>query len=299
MDWPHVLTLWSIDPSIVIGIAVAVVLYLRGWRPVALVGRGRPTRARNAAMFFAGLAVVVVSLESPIDALSAWLFTFHMTQHLLLIMVAAPLLVLGDPGLTMLRGVPLEFRRTVLRVASRQGWLHSVGHLLARLNTPVPVFVLFTADLYLWHWSRLFDLTLRNDTVHVLEHLCFLVTAVLFWGQLIDQRGFHSRLAYVPRALYAVAAGAAGNVLAMYFVFAPKPVYAGYAQLPRRLYGMSVLGDQQTAGAIMWIPVLFVFGAAFAIFLFKALQEDERLADATTYAEYGSFLSHSSGSTHT
>jgi cytochrome c oxidase assembly factor CtaG len=301
MGWPEVLTQWSFDPPVVIGLILAAALYWRGWRPLALIGKGRPSRTWNALAFYAGLIVVGVALESPIDVLSASLFTFHMIQHLLLIMVAAPLLVLGDPGVTMLRGVPLEVRRRVLRVLSEQTWVHRLGRVLVRLNTPATVFGIFMADLYLWHWSRLFNLTLQNDTVHIVEHLCFIVTAVLFWGQLIDQRALHPRLSYVQRALYGVAAGAAGNVLAMYLVFAPKPVYTGYAHIHSRLYGMTVLGDQQIAGAIMWVPVLFVFGGVFAICLFKALQEDERQADAATAVggQYAAYVPGSSGSTRT
>jgi cytochrome c oxidase assembly factor CtaG len=131
------------------------------------------------------------------------------------------------------------------------------------------------ADLYLWHWSLLFNLTLQNDTVHLVEHLCFLGTALLFWSQVIDQRAVHVRLSYAARAVYTVLTAAASNVLAMYFVFTPKPLYAAYASPAHRLYGMTPLGDQQIAGAIMWVPVLFLFGGAFAVCLYKALAEDE------------------------
>jgi putative membrane protein len=284
MTWPHVLTLWSFDPPILIGIALAAILYGRGWRPLTLVDHRRPVRGLNAAAFYAGLAVTFLALESPIDTLSAPLFTFHMIQHLLLIMVAAPLLILGDPGVTMLRGVPLAPRRRVLGSLARQPWAGAVAAIVGKVNTPSVVFAIFVGDLYFWHWSRMFNLTLQNDGVHITEHLCFLLTSMLFWGQLIDQRAIHLKLSYVQRALYAVAAGAAGNVLAMYFVFAPKPVYSAYAAVTHRPFGMTVLADQQIAGAIMWIPVLFLFGAAFAICLYKALQEDERQADEATRA---------------
>ena len=280
MAWPQVLSQWSVDPPILLLTALAALLYWRGWRPLTLVSDRKPIRGWNAAAFYTGLAALILALESPIDALSASLFTFHTIQHLLLIMVAAPLLLLGDPGVTMLRGVRLGIRRRSLSYLTQKSWSRLAGRALARLSTPVVALIVFTADLYLWHWSLLFNLTLTNNTVHLLEHTCFLFTAVLFWSQIIDQRAVYMRLAYVWRALYGVLAGAAGNVLAMYLVFAPKPLYAPYANLTSRPYGMTALGDQQIAGAIMWVPVLFIFGGVFAVCLFKALQEDERQSDA-------------------
>ncbi|HEX8918454.1 MAG TPA: cytochrome c oxidase assembly protein [Chloroflexota bacterium] len=278
MSWPAVLGQWSFDPSIVIGVILAAALYWRGQHGAVHVVASRRVAARrwNALAFYAGLGFVVLALESPIDVLSADLFTFHMVQHLLLIMVAAPLLVLGDPSVTLLRGIPLSLRRRTLgRLAGNRGirWL---GHRLSWLIYPRTVFMIFLADLYLWHWSWLFNLTLQNNIVHLLEHICFLGTALLFWSQVIDQRALHPRLSYAQRALYVVIVAACSNVLAMYFVFTPKPLYTAYAHPLHRLYGMTPLGDQQIAGAVMWVPVLFLFGGAFAVCLYKALAQSER-----------------------
>jgi cytochrome c oxidase assembly factor CtaG len=277
MTWQSTLSQWSLDPSVVVGVVLAGALYWRGQRPLSIVVGGRPRSVRlwQAGAFYAGLLVIVVALESPIDYLSASLFTFHMIQHLLLIMVAAPLLVLGDPGITMLRGVPLRMRRQALGFAVRQPWIHLIGRLVAWLRRPTQTFVVFIAVLYLWHWNWLFNLTLENDTVHVLEHICFLAVALLFWSQIIEQRAVRTRLSYARRAVYIVLTGAASNVLAMYFVFAPRPLYTAYSQLPSRPFGMTTLGDQQMAGAVMWVPVLFLFAGAFAVCLYKAIGESE------------------------
>lgn len=282
MAWPDVLTHWSVDPAVVIGLVLAASLYWRGRRRVDVVRatRALPGMRWNAVAFYAGLLAVVLALESPIDYLSEYLFSFHMMQHLLLIMVAAPLIVLGDPSVTLLRGVPLAARRRVLGAAARQNWLHAIGRGFGFIMSPLPAVAIFLADLYLWHWSLLFNLTLKNDAVHVLEHLCFLATSLLFWAQVIDQRAIHARLTYIQRAVYTVLTAAAGNLLAMFLVFAPKPLYTAYADLAQRPYGMTALGDQQIAGAIMWVPVLLLFGAVFAILLLKALIEDERQGEA-------------------
>ena len=275
---PDILRQWSVDPSVVCAIVLAVALYARGaTRSLRVVGgttwHGRSLKAMS---FVAGLAVIVIALESPIDYLSSSLFTFHMIQHVLLIMVAPPLLLLGDPGVTMMRGIPLGLRRALLRAGSRRSWVCWLVATLSRIVSPRGAFIVFCADLYLWHWSLLFNLTLRNNTVHVLEHTCFLLTALLWWSQVIDQRALHASLSYARRAVFAVVTAGVSNVLALYFVFAPHPVYSAYARLSSRPYGMTVLSDQQIAGAVMWVPVLFLFGGVFAVCLYKALAEDER-----------------------
>ncbi len=286
---------WSLDPSVGIGVAVAAVLYWRGWRSLGIVRSGRRVgalghRRWNALAFYAGLLIVVIALESPIDWLSPQLFTFHMLQHLLLIMAGAPLLVLGDPAMTLLRGLPLSWRRRSLGFAARRSWIERAGRRLAWVRSPRTIFAVFIADLYLWHWSWLYDLTLQNNAVHLIEHASFLLTSLLFWSQVIDQRGMPARLSYARRAAYLVFTAAASNILALYLVFAPKAVYPWYAHLTSRPFGMSALGDQQIAGALMWVPVLMLFGGAFAVCLFKALGEDERRNDAleVTGAAYNS-----------
>lgn len=283
MSLPGILFRWSVDPSIVVGILLVAVLYGRGMaRSLHVVGnRKQRSRAWQIMAFGCGLCVAAVALESPVDYLSNFLFTFHMTQHLLLIMVAAPLLLLGDPGVTVMRGVPLGLRRAVLHSVARRPSVRRLVGAATRLGSPRAAFIIFVGDLYLWHWSWLFDLTLRNEIVHLTEHICFLLTALLWWSQVVDQRVVHARLSYAQRAVFTVLTAAASNVLALYFVFAPHPVYVAYTDLASRPYGMTVLGDQQIAGAVMWVPVLFVFGGAFAMCLYKALAEDERTSGSS------------------
>lgn len=272
---------WSFDPGIVAAILVAAALYWRGRRRLNDVRRGAPLNRRRIASFYAGLVVVIIALESPIDSLGAVLFSFHMIQHLLLIMIAAPLILLGDPGVTIVRGIPLSLRRAVLRKGAKQGWLHGLGALFGRVNRPIPAAAVFLVDLYLWHWNFLWNLTLRNDMVHAVEHMCFLFTALLLWTQVIDQRALHPRLTYFQRAIFTILVGAAGNLLAMYFVFSTVPVYS-YARELHRPFGMTALGDQQIAGATMWVPVLLLFSGAFAVFMYRGLAEDANQGEAVS-----------------
>lgn len=272
---------WSFDPGIVAAILVAAALYWRGRRRLNDVRRGAPLNRRRIASFYAGLVVVIIALESPIDSLGAVLFSFHMIQHLLLIMIAAPLILLGDPGVTIVRGIPLSLRRAVLRKGAKQGWLHGLGALFGRVNRPIPAAAIFLVDLYLWHWNFLWNLTLRNDMVHAIEHMCFLFTALILWTQVIDQRALHPRLTYFQRAIFTILVGAAGNLLAMYFVFSTVPVYS-YARELHRPFGMTALGDQQIAGATMWVPVLLLFSGAFAVFMYRGLAEDANQGEAVS-----------------
>ncbi len=272
---------WSFDPPVVLVIGLTLLLYARG--QVRLSRPQTALRRWQIAAFILGLMAVFAALESPVDAFSATLFWVHMVQHLLLIMVAAPLLVAGDGAAPILRGVPLRWRRPPLRYVGRQPAVRRSGHMLAWLMSPRSVLIIFLVDLYVWHWRALFDLTLRNDSVHLVEHLCFLTTALLFWSRVIDQRGVRTTLAYAHRVVYVLVAAFSSNVLAMYLVFAPRPIYAPYADLASRLYGISALADQQLAGAIMWVPSLFIFGGIAAVLFFKLLGQEDWAQPQGTY----------------
>jgi cytochrome c oxidase assembly factor CtaG len=135
------------------------------------------------------------------------------------------------------------------------------------VNAPIPIWVLFVADLAVWHVPVLYGLTLRNQTVHDLEHLSFLVLAVLFWAQVIESPPLRPRLSEAWRVGYVTLAATACWVLAMVLAFAPSPLYVGYESLGSRPGGISAMSDQQLAAGIMWGPG----SIPFAIFVFLAL----------------------------
>ena len=283
MSWNILIHDWSFEPLVVVPLCVAGLIYWlgdRAMRRTALVRQtssGVPGDASSlrpwwrADCFYAGLFVVFIALESPVDWFDGQLFWVHMLQHLLLIMVAAPLIVLGDPIMPFVRAWPLVSRRRTLKLLTKQSWSRPTERALGWLFSPWPAAVIFIADLYLWHWAVLFNLTLQNQIVHDLEHLCFLATALVFWSMVIDQRPVHLRMSYGQRAVYILVVGAAGNMLAMFFVFTTRPLYSQYADITPRPFGMGAMLDQQLAGALMWVPVLFVFGTAVAVCLYKWL----------------------------
>lgn len=270
MSWSVLLNYWSFEPTVIVPVALAALLYWIGeWKSA-------PRPMWRSLCYYAGLLVLFLALESPLDGLDGRLFWVHMLQHLLIIMVAAPLIILGNPALPLLKAWPLRPRRRVLKLVTTRSWSHTVVQTVSWLGSPWVVAVIFTADLYLWHWSPLFNLTLQNQGIHDLEHVCFLASALLLWTQVIDQKAVHVRMSYLQRAGYVVVVGAAGNLLAMYFVFVQRPLYSQYATLRPRPFGMGALFDQQLAGALMWVPVLFVFALAFSVCLYKWLGEESR-----------------------
>jgi cytochrome c oxidase assembly factor CtaG len=255
-------------PPFVLGL-VAAVLYMRGRRRHMRVvtARHRAGMGWRALAFCAGLVTLVLALDSVIDDRADKLFWVHMTQHVLLMMVAAPLFVLAAPWTPMWKGLPLSTRRGLAAAYMRSpGWraARAAGR---RVVAPVPIWILFVVDLSVWHVPALYGLTLRNQAMHDLEHLSFLVLAVLFWAQVIASPPLRPKLSEAWAVAYVTLAATACWILAMVLAFAPSPLYAGYEALGSRPGGISALADQQLAAGIMWGPG----SIPFAIFVFVAL----------------------------
>ncbi len=272
-----VLSRWSFDPQIVILVAAVGVLYWVGATATiaALPAKHRlGPRPWRMALFYLSLLLVIVALDSPLDYYAHKLMWAHMIQHLVLIMLVPELMLLGDPALPLLRGLPLTLRRRALGRVLGWRWVHALGAALAQIARPIPAFVLFTATLWAWHWPALYNLTLRDQGIHDLEHLTFLGTAILFWWQVIDQTQFRCRMGYAKRAAYVFAGAVQNHLLAIILALSTVPLYA-YRHLATRPGGISALTDQQNAGGIMWVPGMFLYGAAFSIFLYKWLQSEK------------------------
>lgn len=235
-DWP-------------LGVPFAVCVVL-AWLYV-LGGRGRRDDRIRSVAFYAGIATIVVALDTPIDAYADRLFTVHMLQHVLLLTVAPPLLVLGHPWPRLWRPLPVAVRRTAAR-------LFVVG---APLASPPVALVLLAANLGLWHVPRFYDLTLRDNLVHELEHLSFVVTGILFWAAVLGTPPLRTRLDGARRCLYLVLALVPGWVLAIVLAFARKPLYS-YAAQSHRPLGLSAISDQQLAPGVMWVPGSLVYAIA-------------------------------------
>jgi cytochrome c oxidase assembly factor CtaG len=252
-----VLRSWSWQPLILLGLASAAAGYAgafyyfhhHGWL-ARLARRGLIKRSQPWA-FAAGLIALFIALQSPIDVLAGWLFSMHMTQHILLIMVAPPLLLLGLPS-PLIRWLILETR---LRGA------------LDRLTHPVLAFGLYNANLWLWHLPALYEGALRDPLLHDLEHALFFYTAVLFWWRVFDPtRGWFPLWQWPPaKWIYLLVAAPPSYILGS-ILWASNTVFYPYYTLMPRLWGLSVLADQQYAGMLMWLHGWMFMMASMIVF---------------------------------
>jgi cytochrome c oxidase assembly factor CtaG len=236
---------WSFEPALTLPL-LAVAL---GWG--ALVRRvnrdhpGHPVLRRRTAAFLGGLLAIAVALQSGIERYDTALFSVHMVQHLLLTMVAAPLLVMGAPVTLLLRAAG---------PAARQRWVLPVLHSRAArvMGHPVLAGLLFAGVMWGTHFSPLFDRALEDRLTHEVEHLVFLATALLFWWPAVGLDPGPYRLSHPVRILYTFLQMPQNTFLAVAIAFAPAPLYPHYATLARS-WGPDPLLDQQIAGSIMWI----------------------------------------------
>jgi cytochrome c oxidase assembly factor CtaG len=263
------LTPWSQDPSLVY-VGLAAGLYALGSR-----GRGRP-QPLQALAFSASLLTIVIALDSPIDYYADELFWVHMVQHILLLTVAPPLLLLGRPWPRMWRALPLEPRTKVARTIALSPWAAPV-RTLAR---PIPAWIVFNATIVGWHIPAAYDATLTSGVVHALEHAMFFFTGLLFWARVIDPGPLRPRLVWPARIAYTAGAMVVGWLLAITLVIVPHPIYGYYAALVTRPGGISALTDQQLAAGVMWVPGSLAYAITFIIGFYRWLEPDRSAGQA-------------------
>jgi putative membrane protein len=263
---------WSWDPTVLFGIVIAAWAYTRGLgRLWGRAGVGHGVARWRALCFVGGLATIVVALLSPFDALDSLLFSAHMIQHLLLILVAAPLLVLGAPGVPWLYALPLSSRRALghwwkRAMAMRAGW-QALAH-------PLVVWSLNVVVLFAWHLPGPYALALRYDAVHGFEHTCFLGVSLLFWWTLLDPAG-QRRLGHGAAVLFVFTMGLPMGILGALLTFAPTLWYPTQ-EVNSALWHLTPLEDQQLAGLLMWIPSGIIY-LLLALTLLAAWLRDEEM----------------------
>ena len=262
---------WRWEPAPLIGLALAAGVYGRGlaalWRRAGL---GRGVSCAKALLFAAGLLSFFVALISPLNRLSEGLLWAHMVQHLVLVLIAAPLVVLGAPLLPFLWAFPRPARRALGRWWKEAATVRAIWHGLSR---PLAVWPLHAAALWIWHLPALFQAALASELLHAVEHGCFFGTALLFWRALAPA-GRRARLSYGAGVLYVFAGGVQSGLLGALMTFAPAPWYPAYAARAA-LRGLTPLEDQQLAGLIMWVPAGLIY-LHVAILLFLTWVNAER-----------------------
>jgi putative membrane protein len=282
MDIPlpayHFWYTWTFEPGVIASVLLATAWYLRG---VHRLGRraihcraiGQWQRAAAAA----GMLTVVVALVSPLDAIAAALFSAHMVQHLLLVLVAAPLFVLSDPMLPALHALP-DAWRTRLRTWLRPG--SAIPTIARGFSAPAVAWVLHVGTLFFWHIPASYEWAIRNDAVHAAEHVSLLATGVLFWWVALRPTG-RRRLGYGMGVLYVCSAGVVMGVFGAILTFAPSPWYTSHL-LTTAAWHLTPLEDQQLAGVIMWAPASLAYLAAASLLMVQWIGRDSTNTDRST-----------------
>ena len=274
-DPPSVATLafdWRLEPTVVVPLAVAALGWLLLVRRVRRLHPDTPVPARRSVCFLVGLGAIAVALLSGIERYDTTLFSVHMVQHLLLMLVAAPLIVLAAPITQLLRAASPGVRNRLLLPILRATPVSVLAH-------PVVAWLTFAVVLWGSHFSPLFDLALENPGVHQVEHAVYLASALLFWWPVIGLDPAPRRMGFPARALYLLAQLPFNSFLGMAILFARAPLYPHYATLGSP-YGTSALADQHVAGGIMWLGGDVAFIGALLLLVAAWMRHEERDAPA-------------------
>jgi cytochrome c oxidase assembly factor CtaG len=249
------LSAWEFDPGVIIPLVLSAVLYWRGSR------RDLGLTTLEQSCFWLGSASLVLALVSPLHRLGEVLFCAHMTQHEILMLVSAPLLVISRPLVTFLWALPFQWRRSLGR------W--SKGNYVQRswsfFTDPFSAWWIHAAAIWAWHIPYLFDLTLRSNLAHSAQHLSFFLSALVFWWSLFYA---HGRRTYGAGVLYVFTTAIHTGILGALLTFSSRPWYSPYL-LTTEAWGYTPLEDQQLGGLIMWVPASLVYLAA-GLYLFSA-----------------------------
>jgi len=261
------LTAWSLDPLLQVTVIVSTVFFLLAVRRVDRAHPAKPVPRARTVAFLAGMLAIEVALQSGIERYDTTLFSVHMVQHMLLTMVAAPLIVLSAPITLILRvATPAERRRWVLPV------LHS--RVVRVIGHPAVAWLLFTAVMWGSHFTPLFDAALENEWLHDGEHLLYLAVGLLFWWPVVGFDPSPYRMSYPARIMYLFLQMPQNTFLALAIYSATAPLYPHYVTTGR-LWGPDPLVDQQAAGAIMWVWGDLTFLLALLLIIAAWMRDEE------------------------
>ena len=261
-------TTWHGHPSVVIGLLALTGIYLLGVGPLRQrFGWADEVKAWQVTVFLLGILVIFIAVLSPLHELGDnYLFSAHMLQHLLLILVAPPMLIMGTPG-WLLR--PLVSRTWALETARF-------------LTKPVVAFVIFNVVIVFWHLPLLYELALRERGIHILEHLMFLASAAIMWWPILSPLPEVPRASYMVQMLYLFVQPTVSSILGAVITFSDGILYSWYAEAPR-IWSISAHDDQQIGGVIMWVPGGLAFLLTLVVvFLIWAGQEKTQASRPTS-----------------
>jgi putative membrane protein len=261
---------WTGGPALAWVLTAGLLYWLGGRRPAT--SRSDRSRGWRTASFIAGLATILIALDSPIDGLADKLLWVHMLQHILLLLVAPPLLALARPWNRMWHGFPLGTRRVLARWLTAGRWSAPIRAVARMLADPLPSWILFNGVFIAWHLPVAYDATLTSPIVHASEHLIFFGTGLLFWTRVIDSPPWRSRLSEMGRAVYVGSSMVVGWLLAIVLAETNHPIYSPYAELTSRPGGITALADQQLAAGAMWVLGSIPFTIAILAVVYRWLE---------------------------
>ena len=244
---------WSPPLTINVAILLTTLLYVRGWISLRGTSPGLFPVKRLVA-FLAGMLSLWIAIGSPLSAFDEASLTVHMVQHILLMLVVPPLVLLGAPSLPLLHGLPQWFVRTTLGPVLRWRPVRDLGTFLTH---PIVCWILASVALVAWHVPPAFDLALRSDFWHEIEHACFLSTSILFWWPVVQPFPSEARWPRWSIPLYLFFGMLPGSGLGAFLAFCDRTLYAGYREGPS-IFGITSLQDQIIAGALMWVLGVFI-----------------------------------------
>lgn len=260
---------WTWSPLVLTNLLVVAAVYACGLRNVwRKAGTGRVISIRQAGCFAGGWMALFLALISPLDALSDELSSAHMVQHMTIMNIAAPLLVLGLPGVAFLWAMPLRWRKVAGNWGRPAAGWRSGWYLLWQ---PVAMWTLYAFVLWVWHLPDLYEAALRNELFHDFQHFTFLIAAALFWRVSLDPVS-RLRLSRGVSVIYLFTTTLHATVLGVFMALAPRIWYSEYVGRTE-MWRLSPLEDQQLAGLIMWMPACMVYAVVAALLFTRWLGE--------------------------
>jgi putative membrane protein len=263
----RLLSTWTWTLVALLGLALFVSFYSFGiqrlWQNA---GVGRGVRMWQTVMFAGGIIALFVALFSPLDALSDSLFAAHMGQHMLLMFVAAPLLVMSALPVALLWALPRTWARNIGRWWGKADGLQAGWQFITK---PLVALIIFTFALWFWHVPALYDAALHDETIHIIEHITFFVAAALYWWSIFQINRQGISIIYLFGAL--LESGALGALL----TFSQRPWYDGHTTAE---WTLSPLDDQQLGGVIMWVPGHLLFMGIIIVVAYRWLTQLERVS---------------------
>lgn len=276
---------WSPPPGLTITSALICAVYLRGWLAIRKTRRAYFTGGRLLS-FLAGMLVLWLAIASPVDGFADALLSAHMVQHLLLMSVVPPLILLGAPVVPLLRGLPRWVVKAILGPLIALKFPRRLGHFATQ---PMVAWLAMNLTFLSWHVPAAYDFALRNERWHDFEHICFLTTSLLFWWVVLRPWPSRSIVSGWMVLLYLISADVVNTALSAFLAFCNRPVYGYYVSGPNPFH-VSALSDQIVGAVVMWVFGSFVFLVPAVLLTVRLMGPTQRTISGVEPRDRGSVL---------